>query len=220
MLNEIKYALLALFMPLLLSCNGEENGETAESDTAFTEYETLVTDLEEDTLSETEMRAMTDADFDSTAWAKLTAEKEQQHKQKRQAVEQHLDHYAPERQQEIQDLEERYTVAMENREREYEEASHRYLLRRELLGVAIQKDDLSDIAPAEIANTYQRFVENVAEGAENLETRDWNLIEGWWIALDNRYRTLEADLDEEARTAIAQAEARYKEIRQQYAPVE
>ena len=220
MLNKIKYALLALCLPLLLSCGSEGNGEMAESDTAFTEYETLVTDFEEDTLSEVELRAMTDADFDSTTWAKLTAEKEQEYEQKRQAVEQHLDHYSPERQQEIQGLEERYTLAMENREREYEEASHRYLLRKELLGIAIKKDDLSDIAPADVADTYQRFVENVAEDTENFETRDWNLIEGWWIALDNRYRTLEADLDEEARAVIAQAEERYKEIRQQYAPVE
>lgn len=220
MLKEIQYTLLALSLPLLLSCSSQGNEQTAENDTTFTEYRDLVTDFEEDTLSEVELRAMRDSDIDSATWANITAEREQQYEQKRQVVEQNIDQYPPERQQEIGDLDERYSLAMENRERQYGEASHRYKLRQQLLGIEINEDDLSDIAPEEMANTYQRFVENVAEDAKNYETRDWNLIEGWWSSLGSRYRSLETDLDQQSRTAIAQAQERYTEIRQQYASAE
>lgn len=220
MLKEIQYMLLALSLPFMVSCGSEGTEQATENDTAFTEYQNLVTDFEEDTLSEVEMRAMTDTDFDSATWAEITAEREQQYEQKRQAVVQNSDQYTPERQQEIPDLEARYNKALENRERQYAEVSHRYRLRRQLLGIKVKKDDLSDIELEEMDNTYQQFVEKVAESAENFESRDWNLIEGWWSALGIRYRSLGADLGQQSRTAIAQAEARYKEVRQQYAPTE
>ncbi|GAA4430907.1 hypothetical protein GCM10023188_18000 [Pontibacter saemangeumensis] len=217
MLKKIQISFLALAFPLLFSCNSGGNDQAAKSDAAYTEYRDLVTDFEEDTLSEVELRAMRGSDIDSARWAALTAEREQQYEQKRQAVEQDLDQYPPERKQEIQDLDDRYKRAMETREKQYEEASHRYKLRQQLLGIEIEEDDLSDIVPEEMATTYKRFVDNVAEEAGKFEERDWNLVEGWWSSLGSRYRSIEPNLDQQARTAIEQAQNRYKEIRQQYA---
>ncbi|MCJ8166364.1 hypothetical protein MKJ04_16075 [Pontibacter sp. E15-1] len=210
----LKLTASIFFVPLLLSCNSGSKKEKKESEIAYTEYDQYVTDFEKDSLSETELRAMQD---DSVSWAQMQQTRAENYQALRQRVEQYNDKYEPEEQEEIQDLKDRYNVANENRRRKQLEASHRYKLRRQLLGMEIQQDDLSDLAPESIAATYERFIAGVTQNATQYETRDWNLIEGWWSALNSRYIAVEKDLGQEARGSIEKAKARYQEIRKETA---
>jgi len=216
MLSQIKSTLLIISLPLLLSCNSEGSEEVTESDTAYTDYENFVTQFEEDTLTEVELQAMQQAENDSTSWAEMKAARQQQFEQRRQAVDQNLNEYDEERRNEIQDLGKRYDLANQKQEQKFQEASRRYKLREQLLGIAIRKDDLSDVTPENMASTYQQFVNTVAENGARYEARDWNLIEGWWSSLNSRYRNIENDLSQQTRQDIQQAQSRYKEVRQQY----
>lgn len=216
MLHKIKLILVAICLPLLVACNTDDNRETTETDAAYVEYRTFVTDFERDTLSETEQRAMESETFDSTEWEAMKENRQQQFNQRLQAVEQNQAQYTEEQRQEIQDLESRYNRAVERREQQYEDASRRYRLRRELLGLEIREDDLSDISQGDMAVTYQRFVDTIAENGQQYESRDWDMIEGWWSSLNSRYRSLQNELPQQARNTIEQAQAHYRELRSQY----
>ncbi|GAB3534756.1 hypothetical protein GCM10027443_22360 [Pontibacter brevis] len=200
---------------MLVSCNTDNNQET-ETDAAYEDYRTFVTDFEGDSLTETEIRAIESETYDSTEWAAMKENMQQQFNQRLQAVNQNQDQYTEEQRREVQDLENRYNRAIERREQQYEEASRRYRLRRDLLGLEIKNDDLSDITQEDLANTYQRFVDRIAENGQQYEGRDWDLIEGWWSSLNTRYRNLQDALSQQARTTIEQAQARYRDLRSQY----
>ncbi len=214
MLYQIKQSLLVLSRPLMLSCSGDGNNAKNESTTAYTDYENFVSDFEQDSLSEVELRAMQE---DTISWAQMKENQAQEYKQMRQRVEQNNASYEPEQQEEIQDLDERYNAAITKREQQYKDASHRYRLRNQLLGLKIKKDDLSDLTQEDIASTYERFAGTVAENAGTYEAREWNLIEGWWSALNSRYSTLEKDLPQQAKRTIEKAQAQYKEVREKHA---
>lgn len=215
MLSKIRLILVALCLPLLLSCNTNDNQQTGETDAAYENYRTFVTDFEQDSLTETQLRAMESETYDSAEWAAMKEERQQQFNQRLQAVQQNQDQYTEEQRQEIQDLENRYNRTVETREQQYEEASRRYRLRRELLGLEIRQDDLSDITQDNIAATYKRFVDTVAENGQGYESRDWDLIEGWWTSLNNRYRSLQGELPQQTRRTIEQAQERYRALRTQ-----
>ncbi|MHA6247643.1 hypothetical protein ACXYMU_06890 [Pontibacter sp. CAU 1760] len=218
MLRKTTYTLLALAMPLLFACNTDSSQETEQPDAAYTSYQEMVTDfLNDDSLSETRYRAMTGSDLDSAEWAKLKAAREQEYQLKSEQVRKNLSQYTPAQQQEFETMESRYKQEVASQDKAYAEASHRYKLRERLLGLEIKQDDMSTIAAGELANTYKRFVDGVAGSAEQFETRDWNLVEGWWSALGSRFNSLEADLTAQAKREVAQAQQRYQQIRKQYA---
>ncbi|RDV16483.1 hypothetical protein DXT99_04585 [Pontibacter diazotrophicus] len=216
MLHKIKLIAIAFCLPLLVSCNTENDQQTAETDAAYQDYQTFVTDFERDSLTETELRAIESETYDSAEWEAMKENRQQQFIQRLQAVEQNQDQYTEEQRQEILDLENRYNQAAETRDQQYEDASRRYRLRRELLGLEINQDDLSDITQENIAGTYQRFVDTVAEKGQNYEGRDWEMIEGWWTSLNNRYRSLQGELPQQSRNTIEQAQERYRELRSQF----
>lgn len=216
MLHKIKFLLFTICLPLLVSCNTEEDRQTTESDVAFEDYRTFVTDFERDSLTDVELRALQEETYDSAEWERMKEERQQEFNQRLQAVEQNQDQFSAERREEIRDLESRYNIALERRGQQYADASRRYRLRRELLGVEVRKDDLSDIEQDDLAPTYQRFVDTVAANGQRFEGRDWDLIEGWWVSLNNRYRTLQDQLPQQARNTIEQAQARYRELRSQF----
>lgn len=215
MLHKLKLIAAVICLPLLVSCNTDNNQET-ETDAAYEDYRTFVTDFERDSLTETEIRAIESETYDSTEWAAMKENMQQQFNQRLQAVNQNQDQYTEEQRREVQDLENRYNRAIERREQQYEEASRRYRLRRDLLGLEIKNDDLSDITQEDLANTYQRFVDRIAENGQQYEGRDWDLIEGWWSSLNTRYRNLQDALSQQARTTIEQAQARYRDLRSQF----
>jgi type IV secretory pathway VirB10-like protein len=210
-----KIAFLLSFS-LMFSCSSEGNRETAGNETSYDSYRTFVTNFEQDSQSETELRAMQQEPKDSAEWEAMKAEMQQQHKEHRQAVEQHMQQYNPTERKEIEDLEKRFDHAVQTRERQHKEISHRYNLRQQLLGIDVSEDDLSGIAPDEMARTYQRFVNKVAENGKSFENRDWELIEGWWSALNSRYRSLQKDMQPETRSRIEKDQKRYTELRQQF----
>lgn len=216
MLRKLKLIFVAFCLPFLISCNTDDNRQAEETDAAYVEYRTFVTDFERDSLAEVELRAMESETYDSAEWARMKENRQQQFRQRLQAVQQNQDQYTEEQRQEIQDLENRYNRAVERRDEQFEDASRRYRLRRELLGVEIRQDDLSDITQENIASTYQRFVDTVAENGQRYEGRDWEMIEGWWSSLNNRYRSLQEELPQQTRNTIEQAQARYRELRSQY----
>lgn len=203
------------FCALLVSC-GNQNSETAaENEEALTAYRDYVTEFESDSLSEVEMRAMQQAAEDSIPWEKEKANLQEMYNERRERVETNLEELTPEQQTEVQQLDERYNRALQTREQQYEDASHRYRLRRDLLGLKVQNDDLSEITAENIVPTYERFVSTLSGNTTAYNTRDWQLIEGWWSALNSRYRTLESNLSAQMKNNVQQAQNRYIEIRQQ-----
>ncbi|WP_162052366.1 hypothetical protein [Pontibacter pamirensis] len=216
MLHKIKTLTLTLCLPLLISCNSENEQQTAETDVVYEDYQTFVTDIERESLTETELRAIESETYDSAEWEAMKENMQQQFNQRLQAVEQNQDQYSEEQRQEILDLENRYNQAVERRGQQYDDANRRYRLRRELLGVEITQNDLSEITQNNIAETYQRFVDTVAENGQNYEGRDWEMVEGWWTSLNNRYRSLQAEIPQQTTITIEQAQERYRELRTQY----
>ncbi|MBW7467878.1 phosphopantetheine adenylyltransferase [Pontibacter aydingkolensis] len=201
-------------MLLLISCDNRQTNE--EADQAFTNYKEFVTTAEMDAdteYSETELRAMRKSVQDSTLWQTESAELMQQYEDREKKVRDNFSSYDEARQAEIEDLDTRYNAAVAKRENKYKEASRRYKLREEILGLPISADDMSAITAEELAPTYHRFVENLERRATNLNKADWDLVEGWWVTLNNRKRTLEAQLSTESKGTIQQATDKYLDIR-------
>ncbi|MBC5992155.1 hypothetical protein [Pontibacter cellulosilyticus] len=216
-----KYSLLSICFLLLLSCNNNEANE--ESEIAYTEYKDYVTQTEAEAnaeLSETEMRAMRKSVQDSTLWQTESAELMQEYDTREKRVRNNIDTYDEARRAEIEDLDARYNMAIENRERKYQEVSRRYKLREDLVGLPISADDLTAISATELAPTYTRFVDTLEDRVNEFETNEWNLIEGWWIALNNRKNALEGELSADAKRTIDNATAQYKQIREAELTVE
>ena len=200
---------------LLISCNNNEANEEAEL--AYTEYKDYVTEAETEAnteLSETEMRAMRKSVQDSTLWQTESTELMQEYDLREKKVRDYIDTYDEAKRAEIDDLDARYKTATEKRQLKYEEASRRYKLREDLVGLPISADDLTAISAAELAPTYTRFVDRLEDKADEFETNEWNLVEGWWIALNNRKNALEAELSADAKRTIEKATAKYTQIRE------
>ncbi|MDX5436192.1 MAG: hypothetical protein LPK03_03315 [Pontibacter sp.] len=213
---KIKTILLSLaFCALLASCDNQNAETAAENEEALTAYRDYVTEFESDSLSEVEMRAMQQAAEDSMSWEQKKANLQERYNERRERVEKSLEELTQEQQTEVQQLDERYNRALMTREQQYQDASHRYRLRRDLLGLKVRNDDLSDITAENVVPTYEGFVEALNSNATAYDTRDWQLIEGWWSALNSRYRTLEGNLSTQMKNNVQQAQNRYQDIRQQ-----
>lgn len=211
---SIQNTILAVCFLFFISCTDQEAKQ--EQDQALNDYRDFVTQVEEDAnrdYSEAEMRAMEQAAEDDSRWETESAEVMQQFDDRKRKVVQNIDLYDEAEQQEIRDLEDRYNQAYEKQKQKYQEVSRRYMLRRDLLGLQISKDDMSTITAEDLPATYERFVQNLAPKAAELEGRDWELVEGWWVALNNRKRTLENELSATAKAIIDEATEKYKEIR-------
>ncbi|WP_276496168.1 hypothetical protein [Pontibacter litorisediminis] len=211
---KLSYVLLAL--PLLLfSCNGKEAERAAASEQAITEYRDYVTKFEQDSLSEVELRALEQAENDSLAWQEAKATMQEEYEAQRQRLEDAQENLTPEQRAEADQLDQRYKNALESRQQQYQDASRRYKLRRELLGLEIADDDMSEVTAGNIGQTYTRFASNVKENAAAYDNRDWLLIEGWWSALNSRYRTIEGSLSDQVKKTVQQAQQQYQAIRPQ-----
>ena len=135
--------------------------------------------------------------------------------ERREVVNQNLEELDDNQRAEVDALDQRYNQALQQRERQYEEVNRRKTLRRDLLGLEVRNLDMSDVTAENIGNVYDRFITTLSENVGQYEQRDWNQIEGWWNALNNRYQTLEGELQAPVKRTIAQAQNRYQEIREQ-----
>lgn len=213
-----QYVLLATSLLIFSACG--ENQSEQEQETAFQDYRNFVTQVERDAgaefsdteLTELERRAMQQAEGDTTWWRSETAAIQQQYDEHRRRLEPNLQNYDEARQKEIADLEQRYNRASQQQEEKYRDISRRYALRRQLLGMEVETDDFSNVDQRNIADTYQRFVNRVENNKENFDDRDWELIEGWWVTLNNRKRAVEDNLNRSAVSTIEQAQQRYRQV--------
>lgn len=212
----IRSLLVALGLFFTISCTDQEAQQ--ERDQAFEDYRNYVTQVEEDAASgysETELRAMQQSAEDDSRWEKESAEVMQGYDERKRKVVQNIDMYSEAEQQEFRELEERYNKAYQKQKENYQEVSRRYKLRKELLELDVSSDDMSSITAEDLPGAYVRFVQNLEPRAAELEGRDWELVEGWWVALNNRKRALEQELSADAKATIEKASERYKNIRQE-----
>jgi hypothetical protein len=199
---------------IIASCSNNESKQ--ESEKAFRDYKDFVTQLEFDAereYSEAELRAMHQADENDSAWETETAEASRQYDDYKRKVVENLELYNDAEQKEFQELENRYNEAFQKKKSSLEEVSRRYKLREALLGLEVKANDFSNIGAAELPATYERFVQNLDTRATDLKGRDWELVEGWWVALNNRKRTFEDKLSAAEEKTISEATKRYQEIR-------
>ncbi|MDX5437527.1 MAG: hypothetical protein LPK03_10055 [Pontibacter sp.] len=218
MRKTLTLLLLALPTLLFVSCNSRETEDNA--DQAFVEYRDFVMEAETVSttdLTETELRAMRKAIEDTVIWETESEDLRQQYEAREKRVRDQFDTYDEARQAEIEDLDTRYASAMEKREQRYQDVSRRYRLREEMLGLPVSADDLSPITAAELPAVYNRFVEKLEALAVDLEANEWNMVEGWWVALNNRKDELASQLSAADKNRIRQASDKYLEIRKSFA---
>ncbi|WP_439883144.1 hypothetical protein ACSX1A_08215 [Pontibacter sp. MBLB2868] len=215
MLLYLRNIVLVSCLLILASCSDQEAQK--ERDNAFNDYKDYVTQFETDAnrdYTDVELRAMEQAAEDNSKWETESAEVMQQYDERKRKVVQNIDLYDEAQQKEFKELEGRYNNAYQKQKEKYQDVSRRYKLRKDLLGLEISSDDMSSITAADLASTYEHFVQNLESRASQLEGRDWELVEGWWIALNNRRRTLDNELSASAKSTIEQATERYKNIRE------
>ncbi|ARS35387.1 hypothetical protein [Pontibacter actiniarum] len=212
---KTKNILWALCLPFFLAaCNGNSEAD-AERDRAVADYRTFVTEFEQDSLSEVELRALHQSNEDDSRWETEKANLQEMYDEKREVIETNLEELDENQRAEVEELDQRYNNAMQQREQQYADASRRYTLRQELLGLEIKDDDMSDVTAENIAGVFDRFVSTMAGNTAQYEARDWNLIEGWWSSLNSRYRSLENQLPAAVKNDIQQAQNRYREMREE-----
>ncbi len=211
----IKYLLLLICTVALVACNNQPQENSQDNEQAFKEFSEFVTKAEDKAnteYNETVLRAMRKADRDSSAWQTETAELMQEYESKKKKVEDNLSSYDAKQQEEFRDLDNRYNLALEKQKSKDQEISHRYKLRNELLGLPVTADDMSNITADELAGTYQRFIQKLTDRSIEIKDTDWNLIKGWWNALNNRKNELESKLPADAKNKINQATKEYQAI--------
>lgn len=214
-MDKLKKLWMALALPALLAaCNNTADTETTQ---AMDEYRTYVTEFESDSLTEDELTAMEQAATDSPNWATEEGNLLAEYREKRQVIETTYDDLPAAQQAEADELEQRYNRALEQRKQQYKEVSHRYALRKQLLGLDVNTDGMGNISADDIGAAYIRFVEGVEQQAVNFDTRDWNLVEGWWSSLNSRYRTIEGELSNDVKRQVQQLQSRYQEVHSQAA---
>jgi len=202
----LKYGYCLLFIccaSIISSCSSKNEDE---SEQIFRDYQAFVAEVENDTV-------VTEIDLGNT-WKMDTDTLQMLYDKYKNSISEHMSSYTPERQEEVNAFDDRLDVAFEERQKRYDEVSHRYELRKKLLGIEVSEDDLSNsINPSNIVATYENFVTTLEDNLDELDTRDWQLIEGWWSALRNRKQTIESELQPAARERISELEQTYKQIR-------
>lgn len=206
MLHKYYSYCFILLTTLLFSCNAEQdnNGEQALKD-----YEEFVTQVERDTAA-----INNDIDFDST-WIQRTNTLLLRHDSLQNQVIIAKDYYSPEQEQVVKDLGNRFEEAQGKIKVKQQEISKRYKMREELLGLSVQKDDLSSITTTELAPAYKHFVAKVADNYKSYSFAEWQWIEGWWNALNNRMKQVTDELTADARAEIEEAQKEYVRTRQE-----
>jgi hypothetical protein len=208
-----KHSVFAIAILLLVSCNQQQAEDTNDKEQDFKEFRDFVTQTEDKAnaeYTETELRAMQQSEQDSTAWQTETTELKQQYESKKKKVEDNLSSYDANQQEEYRDLDSRYNRAISTQKNKEQEVSRRYKLRNELLGLPVKADDMSNVTADELADVYQRFVKKLSDKSLEIKSTDWNLIEGWWLALNNRKNALDDNLSANARKSIEQATKDYQ----------
>jgi len=213
MKHTFLYLYLLLFSATLLSsCSDSGETQQQEPDQALTDYENFVTEFEQDSLSEVELRAMQQAENDSLSWAEMKQNRQQHFEQLKSDAQANMASYTSEQREEIQGLEQRYATAVEKRDQEYADVSHRYKLRSALLGLEISNTDMREITAANIVATYRQFVQTLQQQEEQLDSRDWEQVQGWWVALNNRKRAVEEALSASDIRTIEEATQQYQAL--------
>lgn len=193
-------------MVLLSSCS-TDNNTANESEKVYQEYKAFVTEFERDTV-------VLESDLDGN-WETHTDSLRAAFATHKSNVTAHLDNYEAERREEVNAFDDRFEVALEERQKKHDEISHRYKMRRELLGMEVSEDDMSSITAENIAATYEHFLNTLGNNLANYSAKDWNLIEGWWSALENRRQTLNEELQPEDQKTIAKHQETYQQLRDQ-----
>ena len=204
---------MLLFLPFLLtSCKGKEAERAVATEQALNTYREHVTEFAEDSLSETELQTLLQSGNDSVAWEKAKVSLQLEYETQRRGLQEHQEHLSPAQRKEVEQLDQTYHNALIARQHQFEDASHRFKLQRELLGSEVKEDDLRGVTANNIGPTFQRFASGVKRHAANYQNRDWQLIEGWWSTLNSRYRELEKGLPERVKKTVLQAQDQYKEV--------
>lgn len=192
------------FLLLAVSCKNE-NTTSREAEQVYQDFRGFVSNIEQDTSVNFEK---SEADWESEA--SLLLQEYSKHESK---VNQHRDQFSVEKREEVKDLEERFELSYEQRQKLYDEARRRYRLRQDMLGIAVTSDDLTAITPQNITATYQKFVNTLVRNKEVYTERDWHHIEGWWSALNDRKTELNERLQPADQEMIAKKQEEYRSLR-------
>lgn len=194
---------LLSFTTLLASCNTENDAN--ESQQAYQAYKSFVAQVEKNTV-------VNEGDLQED-WEARTDTLKQTFDRHKSGITNHLDDYEPERREEVSAFNDRLEVAFDERQKNYDEVSHRYKLRKEMLGMEISEDDMSAITTANITATYTHFVATLQSNLEDYNTKDWQLIEGWWNALQNRRQAVSNQLQSSDQEKITRLQETYQKLR-------
>ncbi|WP_125185336.1 hypothetical protein [Botryobacter ruber] len=194
------FTFVAVAIALLsFSCSGsEEKNKIPEGEQAYNEFRSFVVATEEDAESEEQI------DIKDTTIARQEIDSlRSQYDTLTLRVDKYVTQYIPPQREELLDLRERFKSAVDKKKQKNEEASRRYELRRKLLGIEISSDDLTEITPANIKTVYLNFVNTVSQEMSAYSESDWQLIEGFWNALNNRKSELQDKIEPADQRIIA-----------------
>ncbi len=203
----IPYRLLLLLLSismLVVSCN-TENGAADESELAYQDYKNFVAQVEKDTV-------VTEIDLGNT-WEMDTDTLQMLYDKYQKSANEKMDNYDPERQEEVKAFAGRLAIATKKRQEKYNEVSHRYELRKKIMGMEVSEDDMSQITAANLVSTYQHFISTLQSNLKDYEMRDWQLIEGWWNALNNRRQAVSSELQPSDLETISELEKMYRQLK-------
>ncbi|WP_299990601.1 hypothetical protein [uncultured Pontibacter sp.] len=206
MQRTILSLLLTIFLSGVSCADKEQNQSDTGKESAYQEYREFVL--------ATEQQANSNDQSSLQEWDGEVRELKESYLTHESRIMQYSDAYEPERREEIEELRRRYDAAIQKLQERHEDVSRRYQLRQEMLGIDVESDDLSEITTANLAATYQHFVNTLDQNKAQYSGRDWEMIEGWWNALQNRTKELAQSLSPADRSAIAESEKRYLQIRQ------
>lgn len=199
--------LLGSFL-LFLGCTDSDKN-TEKSELLYKNYRSLVTEVEKDTV-------ITEKDL-GEQWKSRTDTLKQSFANYKTEAALHMDQYEAERREEVNAFDDRLEVAFETRQKKYNDVSYRYTLRKEMLNLDVAEDDMSRIDTSNIAATYQHFVNKVKSNHTNYTPKDWQLIEGWWSALQNRKQAISSMIQPTDQELIAKQQEAYRKLREQIA---
>ncbi|MFT2008772.1 hypothetical protein ACMA1I_08875 [Pontibacter sp. 13R65] len=154
----------------------------------------------------------TDLEDTTKIWEDEANRLKEEYHQLEDVVDNYIQHYPPQQRETIQDYKERFSIALSQKQKKYDDAQARYRLRQDLLGVEVVSEDLDRILPDNITATYQKFVNTVVQNKEVYTPRDWELIQGWWTALNTRKSQLQDQLRPADELAIAQKQSEFQEL--------
>ncbi|TXK18387.1 hypothetical protein FVR03_24020 [Pontibacter qinzhouensis] len=197
-------------LALLLSCTNQENSQLkSDSAKAYADFKEFVIQVENDAVSE--------LDDSTKIWEDEASKLKEKYASLEDDVNDLIDQYPPQDRETIQDFKERFRIAMDQKQKKYDDAQAQYRLRQDLLGEEVASADLYRIEASNITATYQKFVNTIVKNKDVYTHRDWEMIEGWWSALNARKNEIQAQLQPADEKAIRLKEDEYLELRNQVA---